>query len=105
MHLPARLFILATFLCLATPAPAAPTCQDRNGNPARCGTPQAMPLGWSLSPEEFAQRQAALHPAPDRHVLLDGLIVLVLFLAFLALLPDFDGRHDEDWYSKGPEDP
>ena len=93
---------LLLLLCLTAPASAAPTCQDRNGSPARCGTPEAMPQGWSLPPEEFASRQAALHPLPDSRGYWDLGFALVLFLAFIALLPRFDGRRDEDWYSQNP---
>jgi hypothetical protein len=89
--------ILAAFLCCAAPAGAAPTCQDQNGSAARCGAPGAMPLGWSLPPEDFHRRQVALQGTPDSDRLITLVGALVLFLAFLALLPEFDGRSDEDW--------
>ena len=96
-----RLFLLG-LICLAPiPAAAAPTCQDRNGSPARCGSADAMPPGWSLPPEEFAQRQKAAYPPPGRTTLLEVFAGLALFLAMIALLPRFDGSRDEDWF--GPD--
>jgi len=96
MRIVCTLFLAALLYC-AGPAKAAPTCQDENGTTARCGTAGAMPPGWSLPPEEFHRRQLALQGTPDRDTLITLAGALVLFLAFLALLPEFDGRSDKDW--------
>ncbi len=99
-----RSFILAaatTAALLATPAAiAAPTCQNGNGQTVRCGTPGAMPLGWTLSPEERLARQIAGPKEPTTNELLEVICVLGVFFAWMALLPDFDGR----WDKQGPDD-
>ena len=92
------LVLLAVFLG-ATPLGAAPTCQDRNGGTTRCGAPGAMPLSWRLPPEEFHRRQLALQGAPNDKEIFTLIGALALFLAFLALLPEFDGSKDDDWKS------
>ena len=81
----------------AYPALAAPTCQDANGSAARCGMPNAMPLGWRLPDDEFHRRQTALGNVTDPHVLVDAIALIVSLFAVIALLPDFDGRSGEDW--------
>ncbi len=92
------LLVFAMLLCAsACPAPAAPTCEDANGSVARCGAANAMPLGWKLSDEEFHRRQTALGNAFDPRELLNAIALIAALLAILALLPDFDGRSDEDW--------
>jgi len=96
-------------LCIATAtvtAPAAalagPSCVDRNGDMARCGTPSAMPVGWSppaaVERARLAARSAEMDPAK-----LLGLVFFVggLFALF-ALLPDFQGRWDRE---QGDEEP
>jgi len=92
----ALLAILAFLLC-AAPALAAPTCQDRNGTTIRCGAPDAMPPGWTLPPEEFNRRQAELHNKTNPDTILEAVVVIALFLVGIALLPEFDGRRNEDW--------
>ena len=84
---------LLTALLLTGPAWSAPTCQTRTGDTIRCGAPDAMPVGWTIAPE---QRQADPlgNNAP---ALLKVMLGLGLFLAFIALLPKFDGSRPEDW--------
>ena len=92
------LVFLTLLLCApAYPALAAPTCQDANGSAARCGTPNAMPLGWKLPDEEYRRRQAALGNVVDPHALLNAVALIASLLAIIALLPNFDGRSDGDW--------
>jgi len=90
-------FVAAVTLTFtAGSALAAPTCQTRLGETARCGTSGAMPVGWTLP---YGQRPAE---ARNADALLPvqwfGLFALVggLF-ALIALMPPFDGRQSSDW--------
>ncbi len=88
-RLPAAI-ALATLLA-TTPALAGPTCQDRAGVPTRCGTPGAMPLGWTAPAE--AREAARSSPLDTRDTL--SLIALVgAVFALIALMPRFDGQWD-----------
>jgi hypothetical protein len=82
---------MAFFLLFAPPVTAAPTCQGREGQTMRCGTPGAMPLGWT-APEG----QRHLPGADRRLVWIAGGTIFLLF-ALIALLPEFDGSRAEDW--------
>jgi hypothetical protein len=101
-----RFLLLAATLLGATtlPALAAPTCQDANGSVARCGAANAMPLGWKLSDEEYHRRQAALGNVFDPRELLNAIALIAALLAIIALLPDFDGRSDDDWDEQEGQD-
>ena len=47
------LALIAVAILFSAPAAmAAPTCQDVNGGTIRCGTPGAMPVGWTLPFEQ-----------------------------------------------------
>ena len=81
---------------LSRPATTAPICQDRSGETVRCGTPAAMPVGWTL-PAAEAWQYRLRHPAMPTNQLLKAVAVIVLFFALIALMPKFDGRRDEDW--------
>lgn len=85
---------VAVTLLSAPAALAGPSCVDRSGDMIRCGTPGAMPVGWSLSPEQLRDRLAS-RPADLDAGKLIGLICFIggLF-ALIALLPDFDGAWD-----------
>ena len=96
-----RAFAIAMLLLAAPTARAAPTCQDRDGDTVRCGTKDAMPVGWSLAPQQFQDRQTAKSAVADGSELLKAFGMIGLLLALLALLPEFDGAHDRDW---GDED-
>jgi hypothetical protein len=86
--------ILATVMLLTAPAiHAAPTCQDRDGLTIRCGTPGAMPVGWSLPFEERKLRP----PIPSASQMLTLIATLGLLFALIALLPQFDGSRSSDW--------
>ena len=89
-------FVGASILLNVGAAAAAPTCQDRNGDTIRCGTPGSMPVGWTLPPEERREKER-LHPPvyPTADQLLELFCVLGVFFAWLALMPDFDGKWDE----------
>ena len=86
-------FLAATMLLTTHAARAAPTCQDQHGLTIRCGTPGAMPVGWSLPFEERPFKPAP--PSASQMLTLIG--ALGLLFALIALLPDFDGRTNEDW--------
>jgi hypothetical protein len=78
-------------LIWAAPAAAAPTCEGRQGQAMRCGTPGAMPLGWRAP---VADRHL---PGADRHDVFAAFAGIVLLFALIVLLPDFDGSRAEDW--------
>ena len=86
-------FAAAAMLLAAPAALAAPTCQDKNGDTIRCGTPGAMPVGWTLPPEQRATKPT------DRSTskLLELICVMGVFFALLALMPEFEGRGGGDW--------
>jgi len=88
--------LVLTLALLATPALAAPTCQDRNGDTIKCGAPGAMPVGWTLPPEESWRLRLAHTETPAGDVLKVA-AGLALFFALIALMPRFDGRRDQDW--------
>jgi hypothetical protein len=91
------LAIAAAATLLTTPAAfAAPTCQDRNGDTIRCGTPGAMPVGWTLSPQARLLR-GTKPSGPTPGALLAMISIVGGLFALIALMPDFDGWHDGDW--------
>ena len=93
MRLPVLVF---AFLLLSAPAAfAAPTCEDKNGDTIRCNTPGAMPVGWTPAPAVLlAKRNAA---PDDTSKALEAAVIVTLFLAMIALLPEFDGTKSSDW--------
>ena len=89
--------IAAAMLFSANAAVAAPTCQTPAGETARCGTPGAMPVGWTLPYDqrpELTRHTDTLSPA--------GWFALVALVgglfALFALMPPFDrwGDTEED---------
>jgi len=94
--------IAAATLFAAAPASAAPTCQTRAGEAARCGTPGAMPVGWTLP---YDQRPASARDSDS----LDSAQWFALFalvgglFAMIALMPPFDGRASSDWGEEQPD--
>ena len=97
MKAPAIGLVAATLLSLALPASAiaGPSCIDRQGEMIRCGTPRAMPVGWSLPPAEARARLAARGDGLDVRQLVGLLCVLGGLFTLFALLPDFDGAWDQ----------
>jgi hypothetical protein len=94
------LALAAVVIMLTAPAAmAGPTCQDSSGDTIRCGTPGAMPVGWTLPQEERLERQAAAPDAdgPSATLLLSLFCFIGGLFALIALMPDFDGRNAEDW--------
>ncbi len=85
------LIVTAAVGLMSATALAAPTCQDAMGVTVRCGTPGAMPVGWTL-PQELRPASRPIEP----HQLLEVLCALGGFFALLALMPDFEGDWDEE---------
>ena len=97
-------FIAAAALLAAGAALAAPTCQDKDGGTIRCGTPGAMPVGWTLPPEERFLRQTLRPASPSMNELLGLICALGVFFALLALMPEFEGRRAGDWDEQEGDD-
>jgi hypothetical protein len=95
MRLKILALALAAMLTGASPAPAAPVCRDGDGGTIRCGTPGAMPVGWTLPPERRAERPA--DPPIETAPLFELVCIVGGLFALIALMPDFDGRRSADW--------
>jgi hypothetical protein len=92
--------VAAATLLTAHAALAAPTCQTRDGLTIRCGTQGAMPVGWSLPPEDRKVRS----PPVSATQLLTLIGTLGLLFALIAFLPEFDGRSGRDWDKQEGDD-
>ena len=88
------LSLVAPTLALPAAALAGPNCIDRQGEMIRCGAPRAMPVGWSLPPDEERARLAARAPDLSVRQLVGLICVIGGLFALFALLPDFDGGWD-----------
>jgi len=97
-------FTVAATLMTAPAASAAPTCQDINGGTIKCGTPGAMPVGWSPSRQQLLDRQNASPAYPDTNELLKLICILGVFFSLMALLPEFDGTRAGDWDKQEGDD-
>jgi hypothetical protein len=71
---------------------AAPTCQDKHGVTMRCGSAGAMPVGWSAPLYE-----RSIPPAGNRRDMVIAAGAIILLLALIALMPEFDGTKSGDW--------
>lgn len=85
----------AALLLAASAVNAAPTCDNRNGETVKCGTPGAMPVGWVPSAADLVDRPSTPGLGPAETVAL--IYILGAFFALLALMPEFDGWRDSDW--------
>lgn len=83
--------VAAMTVSLTTPAAAGPTCENAAGDGVRCGTPGAMPVGWTVSPEQRRIHLARLPPDPTPLQLLGLAGLIASLFALIALMPDFDG--------------
>jgi hypothetical protein len=94
----AALVALALMMLAAPTALAAPSCLDRQGQTVRCGTTGAMPVGWTLPPDQARVRLSAMDVRLDAGRLIGLVCVLGGLFALFALLPDFDDGwdHQED---------
>jgi hypothetical protein len=97
-------FAIAAALFAAPAAFAAPTCQDKDGYTIRCGTPGAMPVGWSASSEQLLDRQTSAPTEPDANQLLGLILIIGGVSALLALMPEFDGWRAGDWDKQEKDD-
>ena len=86
--------IAAASLFSASAAMAAPTCQDINGATIRCGTPGAMPVGWTL-PLQQSLDSGWVNPI-EPNQFLELVCALGIYFCLLAMLPDFEGWSDEE---------
>jgi len=102
MAKPVLLLVLG--LLFSTPAHAAPICFTRAGDTVHCDAQNAMPLGWRLPPDEAVRREMN-QPHPSAGSILKVVAGLVLFFALIALMPEFDGAHDQDWDAQEKRDP
>jgi hypothetical protein len=91
-----RLFACVALMLAPVSAVAAPTCQDRGGGTIRCGTPGAMPVGWTVLDHPSAATPPADTDLDDPAVVLKAICIVGMLLALIALMPEFDGRKDED---------
>jgi hypothetical protein len=95
--------VLCTAMLSAPAALAAPTCLDRNGDTIRCGAAGAMPVGWTPSPRLLLEKE--MRPTNTHwRELLEVFCGLGVFLALVALLPEFDGTRDRDWNEQEGDD-
>jgi hypothetical protein len=88
---------LVVLLLALTAAPAAPTCLDINGDTMRCGTKGAMAVGWTPSPQQLLNRHSSKVVGPGTLEVLEVFGAIGLFLALIALMPEFDGTRAGDW--------
>ncbi len=63
-----------------------------------------MPVGWRLSSEERARRGIPVPQGPATGDVLEAVAAIALFLALIALLPEFDGSRGEDWGNQPDDD-
>ncbi len=99
-----RALAFALVLLFSTPALAAPICFTRAGDTVHCEAKGAMPVGWRLPPDEALRREME-QPHVPASAILKTVAGLVLFLSLIALLPEFDGRRDQDWDAQDKRDP
>jgi hypothetical protein len=90
------IFFLFLFV---SPASAAPTCQDLQGETVRCGTDGAMPVGWKLPSIQHED----MPPGESLLRIVQAVCVLGVFFCLLALMPDFDGSRPGDWDAEEDE--
>jgi hypothetical protein len=89
-------FIAVLAACIAPSVRCAPTCEDASGRTVRCGTPGAMPVGWTASLETRLNRPPT-GPRDPTPLELGGVgALIVLLIALIALMPDFDGWNPAD---------
>ncbi len=87
----------AGLMLLAPAARAAPTCITAAGDPVRCGTAGALPVGAALTPAQAFDRRWSRAPDLTLEQALALVYILGALFAVIALLPPFDGWSDGDW--------
>jgi hypothetical protein len=83
-----------------SPAAAAPTCVNVQGDMARCGAASAMPVGWTLAPEVYAARRTGEADDSDFGKLFGLTAFLAGLFGLIALMPDFE----DGWDRQGGDD-
>ena len=96
--------VAALLLLVATAALAAPTCLNKSGDTVRCDARDAMPVGWAPSPQQIQDWQMARPPGPSTGDVLRVVLGIVLLLALIALLPEFDGSRNADWETRDDDE-
>jgi hypothetical protein len=104
MRLRALAMALALIFLTGSAALAAPTCLDRQGDTIRCGAKGAMPVGWTLSPQQLWDKEISRPAEENLSALGKVLCGLALFFALIALMPKFDGSRDSDWDPRQGDD-
>jgi hypothetical protein len=56
-----------------------------------------MPVGWTVLDHPSAATPAADSDLDDPAAVLKAICIVGMLLALIALMPEFDGRKDEDW--------
>ena len=87
--------ITVASLLSASAAMAAPTCQDSNGGTIRCGTPGAMPVGWTFPLQQPRFERDWVNPI-EPNQFLELICALGIYFCLLAMLPDFESWSDEE---------
>ncbi len=93
-HRFAIITILAALLA-GLPAAAAPTCQTANGETIRCGIPGAMPVGWRLPAEQYADQNSS-----ELFKWLQAICAVGVLFSIMAAMPDFDSTRPGEWGSE-----
>ncbi len=96
--------VAAVLLVWASPAFAAPTCQDENGRTLKCGTLGAMPVGWTPAVD---QRWVGSVPGPMEPTALQLFYLACVIggiFGVIAMMPDFEGRRDGGWDKQEGDD-
>jgi hypothetical protein len=92
--------LAATMALLASsPAQAARPCQDRSGDPIRCGTPGAMPVGWTLQGQKLIDLHVPERAEPGLGVLFGAGCLIGGLFALILRMPPF-----EDWDEQEKDD-
>ena len=86
------LFLLVLLVWPMACATAAPTCQDRHGVTVRCGTDRAMPVGWTAPVYD-----RTVPPSGNRRDMVIAAGTILLLLALIALMPEFERSKGKDW--------
>jgi hypothetical protein len=90
--MPAFIATMVLFVALVTLAARA--CLRRNGDAIRCGTPSAMPVGWTPLPRQLAERLASMPAGPNLDKILTIACIIGAIFALIALMTRFDGEWD-----------
>ncbi len=63
-----------------------------------------MPVGWTPSAEQVRDWEMSRPPGPSTGDVLRVVLGIVLLLALIALLPEFDGSRSADWERRDDND-